>query len=1151
MGNVESNHTNDDLVDSLVETRAINQRNIERAFRLVNYIKFVPAGSRRNARMPTRILHQPGGQFFPGALHMSAVDVYTRIVELFRLSKGQTVLNVGSGSGFLSTVIGILIGDTGVNHGIELYQNLLDYAEENMDKWARKKCASSVGWARPKLKLGDIYDPDMWRHHQHRYDRIYIGFIIRDKSVLCRAIRMLKIGGILLVPGNRCIIRYTRTSENDSNCETIVGLSFAEGIQLPIEQRPPTPIFESAQSLIHISRQDIRRQLREEAYTRRVRRYINASIVVPIGGRLPEESTLFGIQRERGDIGERVRFLRDQRRRNGPPTLEEVTNRYVNNERQLTTRRRELETALAAMHQELNDQISNRRADAPAHLVLPPERERVSVAEAMEADFIRGLDRDDSDSTESLSLSDLSSRSTSYSPSISSISSAESQPESVEAMDEGSSHAENDTNDGNRTRSPTDTTDFPDLGSFRHSILQPTPSVAASWLESLQRSLQVSVTPSVIHPGGPNDSPVMPTVDTKTLDPFASINSDLDSSRWSSSSDVNNFNNDAKLKESAPPPPSTPDIDSDFESDGDDLQPQGPRDNNPQREGGHQLPRCEYVNFLISRPTGVRSESDSPPTRRRAASDQSPSAITISCSRRFSTSPFDILKNAKRTQREFIRDMTKKGKPEFRNFRRKTNVHGTRDKSPKEQSTEEEEMKDTESTSKMAQDQETLDDVPGSSGAYPFGNGGTLAGSNQGSSSTASPQVSDNVAVEEKEEEEECEPGSSGAYPLGNGGTLRRPEASSDDSKFKRPYDFPVNKNKKRTGFGKRLKALFSPRNLKRNANGNPVATQQASHESSSTSGVPSYVAELAELDEQHRRQMEVLREQTRNEEQRLAELRHEHQEMEEIRRRSEHSRRNMMARVDADNRRFAAFEQYSQYLRLGIEREDARFSDLLLQEPFRIRWEETFSPNNSEDRFQLIAEQMAMAISDYQGVMGHGDDEILSRLRPQTRRREPEIDPEIRINFTFGAYRREPIDGNITGDEDEQEGEEEPDPNQPSTSSGVTDNEPSLSDVLQAEQDASSSDDEDANDPEETHFPAGLTPVEMTLFQPMYRIHQMQRQQNARSGEVLRRRQERNAFLRLANRNFHRRVEELPLPVSLRHYVKTSEDKVNLESKK
>ncbi|EFP06364.1 hypothetical protein CRE_07620 [Caenorhabditis remanei] len=50
---------------------------------------------------------------------------------------------------------------------------------------------------------------------------------------------------------------------------------------------------------------------------------------------------------------------------------------------------------------------------------------------------------------------------------------------------------------------------------------------------------------------------------------------------------------------------------------------------------------------------------------------------------------------------------------------------------------------------------------------------------------------------------------------------------------------------------------------------------------------------------------------------------------------------------------------------------------------------------------------------------------------------------------------------------------------------------------------------------------------------------------------EALRRRQELNAFLRLANRNFHRRVKELHLPVSLRHYVKSLEYQVNLEPKK
>lgn len=109
MGNSESQ--NDDLIDFLVKNDTIRRRNIERAFRLVDRSDFLPISERKFTRLPSLTSTEPGGPFYPGALRVGAIDIYAKLFDYLDLRKGHSFLHIGTGSGYLSTIAGILLGE--------------------------------------------------------------------------------------------------------------------------------------------------------------------------------------------------------------------------------------------------------------------------------------------------------------------------------------------------------------------------------------------------------------------------------------------------------------------------------------------------------------------------------------------------------------------------------------------------------------------------------------------------------------------------------------------------------------------------------------------------------------------------------------------------------------------------------------------------------------------------------------------------------------------------------------------------------------------------------------------------------------------------------------------------------------------------------
>lgn len=71
-------------------------------------------------------------------IHQSAVHMYASVVEALDIQPGNTVLNCGSGSGYLSCIMACLAGETGWCHGVELNRQAVIHSRMRYKQWVEQ-----------------------------------------------------------------------------------------------------------------------------------------------------------------------------------------------------------------------------------------------------------------------------------------------------------------------------------------------------------------------------------------------------------------------------------------------------------------------------------------------------------------------------------------------------------------------------------------------------------------------------------------------------------------------------------------------------------------------------------------------------------------------------------------------------------------------------------------------------------------------------------------------------------------------------------------------------------------------------------------------------------------------------------------------------
>ncbi|CAG7836346.1 unnamed protein product [Allacma fusca] len=232
-GAVSSGENNDELIDNLMEADYIKTPLVEKVFRAVDRAFYYTKTHKQSPYKDLAWKH--------GNLHMSAPCIYSEVLENLHLTPGLSFLNIGSGTGYLSTMAGLMLGRGGINHGIELHSDVVEYARFKLEQFKISSHAVDLfEFCEPSFSIGNCMDA---LPTPYRYDRIYCGAACPPKYLQV-IIDSLKIGGISVVPVNDSLVQMKRISESRVERKVLLSVSFASLVESMGKPSIPTALPE-------------------------------------------------------------------------------------------------------------------------------------------------------------------------------------------------------------------------------------------------------------------------------------------------------------------------------------------------------------------------------------------------------------------------------------------------------------------------------------------------------------------------------------------------------------------------------------------------------------------------------------------------------------------------------------------------------------------------------------------------------------------------------------------------------------------------------------------------------------------------------------------------------------------------------------------
>jgi len=202
----------DSLVSHLISDKILKSSRIEKVMRQIDRAHYCKKGNPYEDS-PQQIGH---------GVTISAPHMHAMCLELLdnQTKEGMRVLDVGSGSGYLTACFGLLVGEKGKVIGIEAVEQLVEWGRENILK--EQPQLLEKGIVDIKLKDGWKGDADF-----APYDAIHVG--AAASTVPQALVDQLKVGGRMIIPVGvyeQYLMQYDKLPDGTLKSKIITGVRY-------------------------------------------------------------------------------------------------------------------------------------------------------------------------------------------------------------------------------------------------------------------------------------------------------------------------------------------------------------------------------------------------------------------------------------------------------------------------------------------------------------------------------------------------------------------------------------------------------------------------------------------------------------------------------------------------------------------------------------------------------------------------------------------------------------------------------------------------------------------------------------------------------------------------------------------------------------
>jgi len=211
---------NEELIRNLKEAGTLSNKKVEEALLVIPREFFVTPDLKDEAYNDNPL------RFSKMGFNISAPHMYAMCLENLTIQPGNVILDIGSGSGHLTALAGYLTGPTGLVHGLDLFDHIIDFSTKNVANFLASRPPDA-----PPMNLSHVHfikrNCFLPAPEVVMYDRIHVGCCCPE-SHLKFLYDILKPNGILVTPFGDKLIKAVKNDKEDITVHTLVSVRYSD-----------------------------------------------------------------------------------------------------------------------------------------------------------------------------------------------------------------------------------------------------------------------------------------------------------------------------------------------------------------------------------------------------------------------------------------------------------------------------------------------------------------------------------------------------------------------------------------------------------------------------------------------------------------------------------------------------------------------------------------------------------------------------------------------------------------------------------------------------------------------------------------------------------------------------------------------------------